>query len=145
MMPQGESIPRTNWAAVVALGLAVVIVAVDITAVATGLPVMAAAFNADPARAQWIVLAYSLPMIALILPAGRWVDGVNLRHAFILGAIGFALASALVAVAPTFEILLAGRAVQGAFGAVIGAMFLAVAAVVINPAERGQAMGLITT
>jgi len=145
MIRQADPGTKTNWAAVVALGLAVVIVAVDVTAVATGLPAMSATFDADPARAQWIFLAYSLPMIALILPAGRWVDDVNLRHAFLLGAIGFAVASALVGVAPTFEILLAGRALQGAFGALIGALFLAVAAEVVNPAQRGQAMGLITT
>jgi MFS family permease len=145
MLEYPESTMRTRWTAVVAIGLAIVTAGIDITAVATGLPAISSAFGADPARSQWVVLAYILPMIALTIPAGRWLDTTSLRYAFAIAMVGFAGASVLAGAAPTFELLLAARALQGVFGALVSALLLAVAAAVVNPRERGRAMGLVAT
>jgi EmrB/QacA subfamily drug resistance transporter len=140
-----QPVPRTSWPAVIALGVAVFMAAIDLTIVAVALPAMGASFAVDPARAQWVILAYNLPMIALLLPAGRWVDGVNRRSAFVVAVVGFAGASALAGAAPTFELLLAARALQGGFGALTSALVLAIAAAVVHPSQRGRAMGVIAT
>ena len=140
------SIPRqTNWAAVAAVGIGVFMVAIDLTIVATGLPVLGDAFGVDPTRTQWFVLAYSLPLIALMIPAGRWVDDADPRRAFALGTLGFAAASALVGLAPTFEVALGARALQGVFGALLSVLLFAMVAAIVAPHERGRAFGLIGT
>jgi DHA2 family multidrug resistance protein-like MFS transporter len=140
-----QPVPRTSWSAVTALGVAVFMAAIDLTIVAVALPAMGASFSVGPAQAQWVILAYNLPMIALMLPAGRWVDGVNRRSAFVVAVVGFAGASALAGAAPTFQLLLAARALQGGFGALISALVLAIAAAVVHPSQRGRAMGAIAT
>jgi DHA2 family multidrug resistance protein-like MFS transporter len=138
-----EVAKRTSWTAVVALGMAVFMAALDMTVVAVALPSIGKDFAATPALSQWVVLAYSLPMVALIVPAGRWADWVNLRRAFLLAITGFAVASALIGAAPALGVLLGGRVLQGAFGALISALVLAIAATVVRPQERGRAMGIV--
>src|SRR6266542_3417605 len=138
-MMQDSRTARTTWPAIVALGLAVFMAAIDLTVVATALPAITDSLHAGPTQSQWVVLAYSLPAISLILAAGRWVDGINLRSAFILGVLGFALASAIAGAARSLEVLLAARVAQGVFAALISALILAVAGVVVDPAERGKA------
>jgi MFS family permease len=140
-----QPVPRTSWSAVIALGVAVFMAAIDLTIVAVALPAMGASLSVGPARAQWVILAYALPMIALLLPAGRWVDGVNRRSAFVVAVVGFAGASALAGAAPTFQLLLAARPLQGRFGALISALVLAIAAAAAHPSQRGRAKGVITT
>ncbi|HEX2033988.1 MAG TPA: MFS transporter, partial [Chloroflexota bacterium] len=131
---------RTNWLAVVAIGLAVFMATIDMTIVAIGLPALGQAFNAGPAQTQWVILAYNLPMIALMIPAGRWVDGVNRRTAFLVAVGGFALASALGGVAPSLEVMLGSRALQGVFGAVIGVVVMAMPlAMALTSQVGGQA------
>jgi MFS family permease len=130
---------------VASLSLWVTIVAIDFTAVATALPTIATTFELDPVRAQWVLLAYRFPLIGLLLPAGRWAEGANLRQAFAVGVVGFAVASMLTATAPTFETLLGARALQGTFGAIIGALFLAIVSEVAKPTERGRVVGVTLT
>jgi DHA2 family multidrug resistance protein-like MFS transporter len=84
-------------------------------------------------------------MIAFVVPAGRWVDTVNRRSAFTIAVTGFSAASTIAAVAPSFALLLTARALQGAFGALISALVLAIAATVVQPAQRGRALGVVGT
>jgi MFS family permease len=136
---------RTSWSAVTALGIAVFMAAVDMTIVAIALPAIGTALRATPGKAQWVILAYNLPMIALMLPAGRWVDGVDRRLAFFIAVGGFAASSALAALAPSLTLLLAARVLQGVFAALLTALVLPVAAAVVRMSERGRAMGVIAT
>jgi MFS family permease len=82
-------------------------------------------------------------MIALMIPAGRWIEPVNRRRALVIAVAGFAAASALAGMAPSLALLLAARAAQGGFGAVLSVSVLAIAAAVVHPSQRGQAMGVI--
>jgi MFS family permease len=78
-----------------------------------------------------------------MLPAGRWVDRTNRRRAFLLVVAGFGLSSALVSLASSLPTVLAARALQGVFAAVVGALSFAVIATAVRPEDRGKAQGLI--
>jgi DHA2 family multidrug resistance protein-like MFS transporter len=136
---------RTTWFAVVAVSLAIVLAALDLTIVAVALPLIGADLAAPPATTQWVLLAYFLPMTALGIPAGRWMDRAGLRSAFAFAVAGFGVASVLVAAAPTMWLLLTGRVLQGAFGSLISILGFPVVAAAVRPEHRGRAMGLITT
>jgi MFS family permease len=142
-MSQVHAVEKTVWPAVVALGIAVLMAALDMTIVAIALPAIGRDFGAAPDVTQWIILAYNLPMIALMLPAGRWIEPVNRRTALVFAVAGFAGASLLAGAAPSLALLLLARATQGVFGAVLSVSVLAIAAAVVHPAQRGQAMGVI--
>ena len=62
-------------------------------------------------------LSYSLALAALYLPAGALGDRYGYANTFVIGVAGFAAASVLAGVAPTSEVLIAARAIQGVFGA----------------------------
>ena len=68
---------------------------------------------------QWIFLSYSLALAALYLPAGALGDRYGYANTFVIGVSGFAAASVLAGAAPTSEVLIAARAIQGIFGALL--------------------------
>jgi MFS family permease len=144
-MSQVHAVERTVWPAVVAVGIGVFMASLDMTIIAITLPSIGREFGAQPDVAQWIILAYNLPMIALMLPAGRWLEPVNRRTALVAAVAGFAGASAAAGASGSLGLLLAARAVQGVFGAVLSVAVLAIAGAVVHPSQRGQAMGLIAT
>lgn len=138
-----SGVTRTNWLAVIAIGLAVYMAALDMTIVATALPTIGNSMHASPSGTQWILLAYNLPMISLMIPLGRWVDSVGKRPALLLGIIGFAVSSAACGVTGDLAALIALRVVQGTFAALISALVLATASIVVASGSRGRAMGVI--
>ncbi len=138
-------LPRTRWGAVVAVSLAIVLAALDLTIVAVALPLIGTDLDAPPAVTQWVLLAYFLPMTALAIPGGRWMDRAGLRPAFAFAVAGFGVASVLIAIAPTMTLLLTGRVLQGAFGSLIAILGFPIVAAAVRPEQRGRAMGVITT
>jgi EmrB/QacA subfamily drug resistance transporter len=114
---------------------------VDATVVNVALPTVGRDFGMGLAGRQWVFLAYSLPLASLYLPAGGIADRLGRRRIFLAGTLGFALASLLAGAAPDAAVLLAARALQGAFGA-----FLAVASLSLlratYGADSGRAVGL---
>ncbi|GAA0243889.1 MFS transporter [Saccharothrix mutabilis subsp. mutabilis] len=135
----------TRWGAVLAVALSVVLAALDLTAVVVALPVMGEDLGAGPTVTQWVLHAYNLPMVALSIPAGRWLDRAGHRPAFLLSVVGFGVASLAIALAPTAGLVLAGRAVQGLFSALIGAVTMPVIGAAVHPRHRGRAMSLVLT
>jgi len=119
--------------------------ALDLTIVAVALPLIGTDLAAPPSITEWVLLAYFLPMTALGIPAGRWMDRAGLRPTFTMAVAGFGLASVLVAAAPSLWLLLAGRLLQGAFGSLISILGFPIVAAAVRPEHRGRAMGLITT
>ncbi|PXY33110.1 hypothetical protein BAY59_08305 [Prauserella coralliicola] len=137
--------PRTRWSAVAAVSLGVVLVALDMTVVAVALPALGADLGAEPALTQWVLLAYSLPLFALSVPAGRWLDRAGPLPAFVLAVSGFGVASVLIAVAPTMGVLLLGRAVQGVFGSLVNVVAMPIVAASVRPQHRARAMSIVLT
>ena len=99
------------------LGTAVVFL--DGTVVNVALPAIRDDLDTGLAAQQWIVEAYLLTLGALLLVGGSLGDLFGRRKIFSLGLIGFGITSLLCALAPTAEVLIAARALQGVAGALL--------------------------
>jgi EmrB/QacA subfamily drug resistance transporter len=75
--------------------------------------------DASLSRLSWILNAYAIAFAALLVPFGKLGDVVGRKLVFQIGLIGFVLGSALCAVAPSVELLIAARALQGAGAAAL--------------------------
>src|SRR5215210_2590533 len=80
-------------------------------------------------------------LVAAILGSGSLADIYGERRVFTLGVAGFGLASLLCAVAPTVELLVVARALQGVSGALLTPASLAIIVAVFPESERGAAIG----
>ena len=110
----------------VAAILGTTVVAVDSTVVNVALPAIADDLGGGLAGQQWISNAYLLTLGSLILVGGSLGDLYGERRVFALGVGGFGVASLLCALAPTIEVLVAARALQGVSGALLTPRALAV-------------------
>jgi EmrB/QacA subfamily drug resistance transporter len=118
-------------------------VVLDSTVVNIALPAAQTDLNFTNADRQWIVTAYSLAFGSLLLLGGRLSDLIGRKRAFIIGLIGFAAASAVGGAATSFGMLVAARAAQGAFGALLAPTALAVLTTTFTvPKERARAFGI---
>lgn len=97
----------------------VFIVFLDTTIVNVAFATVGRALHAGTAELAWALNAYSLVFAAVLVPAGRLADAYGRKRVFQLGLLGFAAASALCGVAPDVAALVAARAVQGAFAALV--------------------------
>ncbi|MDX6540259.1 MAG: hypothetical protein QOI71_1869 [Gaiellales bacterium] len=113
----------------------------DATAVNVALPAIRADLGGGLAGQQWVSNAYLLTLGSLILVGGSLGDIFGERRVFSLGIAGFGIVSALCAMAPSIELLVAGRALQGAFGALLTPSALALIISAFPAAERGGAIG----
>jgi MFS family permease len=137
--------PASRWSTVVVVSLGVVLTALDMTIVAVALPGMGAELDAGPSGMQWVLLGYLLPLVALSLPAGRWLDRVGPRAGFRLAVAGFGVTSALVAAAPALAALVAARVLQGAFGSLVSVLALPLVADAVRAEHRARAMSVVLT
>ena len=113
----------------------------DATVVNVALPTIERDLGGGLAGQQWVSNAYMLTLGSLILIGGSLGDVFGERRVFSLGVGGFGVASLLCAVAPTIEVLVGARALQGVFGALLTPSALAVIIAAFPPAERGGAIG----
>lgn len=114
---------------------------IDGSVVNVALPAIGGEVSADAAGLQWIVNAYLLPLSALLLLGGAAGDKFGRRRLFLAGIALFAVASALCAAAPSLELLLAGRALQGIASAMLMPNSLALLGAAFAGAARGRAIG----
>ena len=91
----------------------------DSTVVNLALPRIGEDLDAGFSQLQWIVNAYTLSLAALILLGGSLGDRMGRRRIFVIGAAWFTVASVLCAAAPTSELLIGARALQGVGGALL--------------------------
>ncbi|TDX79481.1 EmrB/QacA subfamily drug resistance transporter [Rathayibacter sp. PhB151] len=132
-----------RWWTLVAVGLAQLMVVLDSTVVNIALPAAQADLGFSDGDRQWVVTAYSLAFGSLLLLGGRLSDLIGRKRTFVIGLIGFAIASALGGAAPNFELLIAARALQGVFGALLAPTALAVLTTTFTvPKERARAFGV---
>ncbi|WP_053225802.1 DHA2 family efflux MFS transporter permease subunit [Solirubrobacter soli] len=113
----------------------------DATAVNVALPAIREDLGGGLAGQQWVSNAYLLTLGSLILVAGSLGDLYGERRVFSIGVGGFGVVSMLCALAPTIEVLIVGRALQGVFGALLTPSALAVIISTFGPDERGGAIG----
>jgi EmrB/QacA subfamily drug resistance transporter len=132
-----------RWLILGVIAIAQLMVVLDATIVNIALPSAQRDLGfADDAR-QWIITAYALAFGSLLLLGGRLGDLFGRKWAFIGGLLGFAAASAVGGAAGSFGVLVAARAAQGVFGAVLAPSSLALLSTIFtDPDERGKAFGI---
>jgi EmrB/QacA subfamily drug resistance transporter len=132
-----------RWWTLTTVALAQLMVVLDSTVVNIALPAAQADLGFTDGERQWVITAYSLAFGSLLLLGGRLSDLIGRKRTFIIGLIGFAGASALGGAADSFGTLVAARAVQGAFGALLAPTALAVLTTTfVIPKERARAFGV---
>jgi EmrB/QacA subfamily drug resistance transporter len=132
---------RRKRLALLAAILGSFVAGLDATAVNVALPAIERDLGGGLAGQQWVSNAYLLTLGSLILVGGSLGDLFGERRIFTIGVTGFGATSVICAVAPTIEVLVAGRALQGVFGALLTPSALAVIVATFPPDERGGAIG----
>jgi EmrB/QacA subfamily drug resistance transporter len=132
---------RRKRLALVAAIMGSFVAGLDATAVNVALPAIRADLGGGLAGQQWVSNAYLLSLGSLILVGGSLGDVFGERRVFSIGVGGFGVVSLLCAIAPSIEVLVACRALQGAFGALLMPSALAVIVAAFPRAERAAAIG----
>jgi EmrB/QacA subfamily drug resistance transporter len=113
----------------------------DATVVNVALPRIGEDLDADLAGLQWTLNGYTLTLASFILLGGSLGDRLGRRRVFVAGTVWFAVASALCAAAPTVEMLVAARALQGIGGALLTPGSLAIISASFAGEDRSRAIG----
>jgi EmrB/QacA subfamily drug resistance transporter len=137
-------VSRQQRLTLVATILGSTVVFLDSTVVNVALPAIADGLNAGLAGQQWVVEAYMLTLVSLLLVGGSLGDQFGRRRIFVIGLIAFGACSILCAVAPSVEFLVGARALQGIAGALLVPGSLAIVAATFEGAARGKAVGTWT-
>ena len=132
--------PEGRWVlAATVLGSA--IASIDATVVGIALPAIGREFNTGLAALQWVVTAYTLTLAGLLLVGGALGDRFGRRRIFLVGVVWFAIASVLCGIAPSADVLIAARALQGVGAALLTPGSLAILEASFAPGDRGKAIG----
>src|SRR6266496_3715081 len=135
-----------RWLILVVVAIAQLMVVLDSTIVNIALPSAQRALGFPNGDRQWVVTAYALAFGSLLLVGGRLGDMFSRKWVFIAGLIGFAIASAIGGAAVSFLMLVAARALQGAFGAVLAPSALGtLVSTFREPLERGRGFGVFAS
>jgi EmrB/QacA subfamily drug resistance transporter len=141
--PQDNPHHEHRWLILGLIGLAQLMVVLDITIVNIALPSAQSDLGFSNDSRQWIVTAYALAFGSLLLLGGRIGDIFGRKWTFIGGLLGFSVASAIGGAAGSFEVLVAARALQGIFGAMLAPSALGLLTTTFSDsAERGKAFGI---
>lgn len=136
---------RDQWGLVLVAGLLSFTAMLDANIVNVALPTIGRDFHIGPSLTTWVVLGYFLPLAALLLPGGRWLDQVGHRPALLFAVGGFLCANVAAGFAPNPGVLIGARVVQGAFAALLFALMPALATVAVRPEARARAMSVLAT
>lgn len=138
-----ERLDRATIVALIAMGVAVLVVANDFTALSVALPAIERQFNTDVSTVQWVINAYALTFGVLIVVGGRLADLFGRRNAFVVGAAIFAGFSVIGGAAPSTTVLIACRALMGIGGALMWPAILGMTYAILPASKAGLAGGLI--
>lgn len=132
-----------RWIALWAVLCAAAMDLLDATVMIVAGPSVQESFGSSDTVLLWLTASYTLPFGVLLILGGRLGDRWGRRRVFLIGATGFVLASILCALAPSIDVLLASRALQGTFGALlIPQGYGLVGALFSRENERGRAFSM---
>jgi EmrB/QacA subfamily drug resistance transporter len=138
------SASRRQTLTLVATILGSTVVFLDATVVNVALPAIRRTLHTGLATQQWVVEAYLLTLVALLLVGGSFGDLYGRRRVFQAGLVGFGVTSALCALSPSPGVLVGARALQGMAGALLVPGSLAIVAATFAGEARGRAIGTWT-
>lgn len=142
---EAESVPPRGagrWWILALLGAAQFMLIIDVTVVNVALPSIARELGLDRAGLTWVVTAYTLLFGSLLVLGGRLADAFGRRRMFLAGLGLFALASLGSGLAPTGELLIASRALQGIAAALLSPAALSLVTKIFRGSERNQALAV---
>ena len=134
---------RTPWLALLAMGVSVIVIANDFSAINVALPTMEKDFHTNVNTIQWVINAYALTFGVMIVTGGRLADMFGRRRAFFLGTAIFASMSALGGAAPTETWLIVTRVLMGIGGALMWPAILGMTYEILPEEKAGLAGGII--
>ncbi|AIV33306.1 MFS transporter [Streptomyces coelicoflavus] len=133
--------PR-RWPVLGLLGLAQLMLILDITVVAIALPHMGTELDLDRAALTWVVSGYALTFGSLMLLGGRAADLFGAKRVVLAGLTLFTAASLAAGLATGAPLLLAARIAQGAGAAMLSPAALSVVVRLFDGDERNKALGI---
>ena len=132
-----------RWLPLGVIAAAHLMAVLDITVMFVALPSAQHALGMSVGARQWVLTAYTLAFASLLLLGGRLADRFGARRTLLVGVVGFAVASAVGGASVDGAMLIAARAVQGAFGAVlVSSTKSLLASVYVDEHERARAMAI---
>jgi EmrB/QacA subfamily drug resistance transporter len=132
-----------RWVALGVILIAQIMILLDATVVNVALPSAQADLGFSDANRQWVVTAYLLAFGSLLPLGGRLGDAFGRKTMFLVGLVGFVIASAAGGAAPNIATLITARAVQGGFAAVLAPAALSLITVVFTDLkELNKAFGI---
>jgi EmrB/QacA subfamily drug resistance transporter len=139
-MPPASS--RRPWWILAGACTGLFVLMLDSTVVTLALPPIARDLDASPDGLQWVQNAYLLTLAALVVAMGRLGDILGRRRVFCAGMLAFGAGSATAALAGSEEVLVAGRVIQGAGGAALIALSLAITSHAFPDQLQAKALGI---
>jgi EmrB/QacA subfamily drug resistance transporter len=134
--------PNRQWWVLVGTCLGLFILMLDSTVVALALPTIERELHASADNVQWVLNGYLLVISVLVVTAGRLGDIAGRRRIFLIGMAVFGAGSVLGALADDDTVLVAARAIQGAGGAAMLSLSLAIVSHAFPVEQQGQALGI---
>ncbi|MCM6761995.1 MFS transporter [Rathayibacter sp. ZW T2_19] len=142
--PSADEGERRRRAVLVVAILASFVAFLDGTVVNVALPAITDELGGGLAVQQWVVDGYLITLGALILVAGSLADRIGRARSMMIGLVGFGVTSLLCAVAPTAEVLIVARMLQGAAGAILVPSSLALIVSTVRGAAQARTIGAWT-
>ena len=134
---------KSRWLALYVLCLGDLMIVLDSSIVNVALPSIQEDLGFSQSTLAWVVNAYLLTFGGFLLLSGRLGDLLGNKRVFLGGVVSFTLASIACGFAPSAELLVVGRAIQGLGGAAVSAVALAlIMGLFSDPGERAKAMGV---
>jgi EmrB/QacA subfamily drug resistance transporter len=134
--------PSSRAWTLVLTGVAFFMIALDALVVITALPSIHRSLGASLSTLEWTVNAYGLTFAAGIITAAALGDRFGRRRMFAIGLLLFTLASAACALAPSAELLIAARAIQGLGAAIVMPLSLTILTTAFPTERRGTIVGI---
>lgn len=141
-MPTAPIPERQAWLALTALCAGLFITLMDQALVAVALPSIREDLDASINQTVWVVAVYLLAFAAPLLVSGRLGDRYGQRTLYLVGMAVFTVAATTAAFAPTIELLIVARAVQGLGASLLNPQPLSIIHRVFAYNRRGAAMGM---
>jgi EmrB/QacA subfamily drug resistance transporter len=139
-----HTIDPRRWKALAVLGIAYLMVVLDVSIVNVALPSIQTDLGFAPADLQWVVSGYALTFGGFLLLGGRAGDLLGRRIIFMVGLASFAAFSLLAGFATSPEMLIVARLLQGAAGAVLSPSVFSIVSVLFQEgSERNKALGIL--
>lgn len=140
---QSVSADSNRWMALLVIATATLMIVLDISIINIALPAAQADLGISDVNRPWVVTVYALTFGGLLLLGGRIADFFGRKRMFMVGLVGFGLASILGGLAQDPFTLIAARTLQGVFGAILSPAALSLLTTTFTELEeRARAFGV---